>query len=84
MAFYKIGLPRTLHSLVPNVLIALDRDGQKILTVNMMNPISNGKITGQKVEIIFSSEPHIQTALTRVFEEKLQPGPVNTFNIHTA
>ncbi|XP_056593648.1 synaptonemal complex protein 2-like [Triplophysa dalaica] len=52
-----------------------DRDGQKILTVNMMNPISNGKITGQKVEIIFSSEPHIQTALTRVFEEKLQPGP---------
>ncbi|KAA0705004.1 Synaptonemal complex protein 2-like [Triplophysa tibetana] len=52
-----------------------ERDEQEILTVNMMNPISNGKITGQKVEIIFSSDPNIQTALTRVFEEKLQPAP---------
>lgn len=52
-----------------------DRDDQKILTINMMNPISHGKITGKKVQIIFSSEHDIQTALTRVFEEKLQQAP---------
>lgn len=66
------------------VFIVLDQDDQKMLTVHMTNPVSHGTITGKKVQIIFSSEHDIQTALTRVFKEMLQTAPVNTYGINTS
>ncbi|XP_026121037.1 synaptonemal complex protein 2-like isoform X1 [Carassius auratus] len=45
---------------------------QKILEVHMNTPLSHGEMTGKIVKILFSAEHNIQTALTRVFPDKLQ------------
>ncbi|XP_051969884.1 synaptonemal complex protein 2-like [Xyrauchen texanus] len=49
-----------------------EHDDHKILTIHMIIPVCHGEITGKIVKIIFGLEHNIQTALTRVFEEKPQ------------
>ncbi|XP_073669183.1 synaptonemal complex protein 2-like [Paramisgurnus dabryanus] len=81
ISFFVNDPPNTLWELIHlpkdaiSTLNLQDHDDQKILTVNMINPVSHGKLTGQMVKIIFSSEHNIQTALTRVFAEKIQHAP---------
>ncbi|XP_051538997.1 synaptonemal complex protein 2-like isoform X2 [Myxocyprinus asiaticus] len=52
-----------------------EQGDHKILTIHMIIPVCHGEITGKMVQIIFGLEHNIQTALTRVFEEKPQPAP---------